>query len=90
MAAGTPVIALREGGAAESVTEKTGVFFYPQSTESLIEAVQKIESNSVKISEVDCRDRAASFSRERFQKELIDLIRREWTRTGRPELNLER
>jgi glycosyltransferase involved in cell wall biosynthesis len=82
MAAGAPIIALREGGAAETVTEKTGVFFYPQTIESLIEAVQKIESGSVQIHENDCRKRAALFSKARFQKELLNSVRNTWIKRG--------
>lgn len=50
MAAGCPVIAFGEGGAAETVTEETGVFFTPQTQEALIEAVMKIEKGTLQIS----------------------------------------
>ena len=42
-ACNTPVIAYASGGALETVTEKTGVFFAEQNVEALIEAVEKME-----------------------------------------------
>lgn len=76
MAAGAPVIAFREGGATETVTEKTGVFFDRQDVESLKEAVLKMERGQVQFSDSDCRQRAAHFSKERFQKELLQVVGR--------------
>jgi glycosyltransferase involved in cell wall biosynthesis len=82
-AAGAPVIAYGSGGALETVTEKTGIFFKPQTVEALMEAVMKLERGEVSFSEADCRARAAEFSRERFQKELIAAIREAWRDAGR-------
>jgi glycosyltransferase involved in cell wall biosynthesis len=79
MAAGAPVIALKEGGATESVTEKTGIFFYPQTVEALKEAVLKLETGSVRIEEAHCRQRASEFTRERFKKQLSESILNIWT-----------
>lgn len=79
MAAGAPVIALKEGGATESVTEKTGIFFYPQTVEALKEAVLKLETGSVRIEEAHCRQRASEFTRERFKKQLSESILNVWT-----------
>jgi glycosyltransferase involved in cell wall biosynthesis len=45
-AAGCPVIAFREGGAAETVKDNiTGLFFDEQTPESLIEAIERFEQN---------------------------------------------
>jgi len=88
LAAGAPVIALKEGGVAESVTEQTGVFFSPQTSQALMQAVLKIESGQVSISEAHCRQRAETFSRERFQKELLQVIRETWIKAGKDPKNL--
>jgi len=83
MAAGAPVIAYSEGGAAETVTEKTGIFFSPQSVEGLVDAVNKMETGSIAFSEADCRARAREFSRERFQQEFSDAVSKAWLTAGR-------
>ncbi len=47
MAAGTPVIAYGVGGATESVVQgKTGVFFYEQTWESLLDTMLNFEENA--------------------------------------------
>jgi len=89
MCAGAPVIAFAEGGAMETVTERTGVFFSRQTVESMMEAVLKIENGSVVIHESDGRGRAAVFSRDRFQKELAAVIRQTWTAAGKNPSDLE-
>jgi glycosyltransferase involved in cell wall biosynthesis len=89
MCAGAPVIAFAEGGAMETVTERTGVFFAPQTVESLTEAILKIEQGTVVIHESDCRARAAMFSRGRFQKELAAVVRQAWTAAGKDISDLE-
>jgi len=71
MAAGTPVIALRAGGAAETVTEKTGVFFEEQTVGSLIDAVMSFEKGEVSIQDQDCRARAQEFTRVSFQNRFL-------------------
>ncbi|MBI4924575.1 MAG: glycosyltransferase [Bdellovibrio sp.] len=74
MAAGAPVIAYNKGGATETITEKTGLFFEPQTAQALVDAVLKIEHNQAIFSETDCRSRAALFTKKRFQSELISTI----------------
>lgn len=83
MASGTPVIAYGKGGALDSVTEKTGLFFEEQTVASLIDAVGRFERDAQSLTPEACRARAALFTRERFQKEFsaavqsaIDLARR--------------
>jgi glycosyltransferase involved in cell wall biosynthesis len=83
MTTGAPVIAYREGGVAETVTEKTGVFFDSQTPEALIEAVQKMERGEVKLLESDCRQRAQQFTRERFQKNFLAAVRETWIQAGK-------
>jgi glycosyltransferase involved in cell wall biosynthesis len=89
MAAGAPVIAYAEGGALETVTEKTGVFFKPQTLDALSEAVMRVESGAVTFAEADCRARAAEFTRERFQRELVAAVRDAWSAAGKDPAALE-
>ncbi len=74
MASGAPVIAFNAGGAAETVTHETGVLFNHQTVEDLVHAVMEIESGRKKISSDACRARAAFFTIERFQKELMGCL----------------
>ena len=89
MASGAPVIAYGEGGASESVTNKTGLFFRPQTVEALIEAVLKFENGEVKFSPQDCRVRAREFSKERFQHEFAGAVCDAWTEAGKDRGALE-
>ncbi|OFZ56027.1 MAG: hypothetical protein A2428_13820 [Bdellovibrionales bacterium RIFOXYC1_FULL_54_43] len=89
MASGAPVIAYGEGGASESVTNKTGLFFRPQTVEALIEAVLKFENGEVKFSPQDCRVRAREFSKERFQREFAGAVCDAWTEAGKDRGALE-
>jgi glycosyltransferase involved in cell wall biosynthesis len=83
MASGAPVIAFGEGGAAETVTERTGVFFREQTIGALMEAVQRIEGGGARPSEADCRARASEFTRERFKLEFAAAVREAWVGAGK-------
>jgi glycosyltransferase involved in cell wall biosynthesis len=64
-ATGTPVIALGQGGALETIVDgKTGVFFNEPNEESLKNAIKKFEK--MKLKPEDCRKQAQKFSKERF------------------------
>ena len=90
MACGTPVIALRRGGAAETVLgldapEPTGVFFEEQTAEAVAAAVRKFEAEGQAITADACRRRAQQFSAERFRTEFTAYVERayaEWTSSG--------
>jgi glycosyltransferase involved in cell wall biosynthesis len=74
MAAGTPVIALNQGGVKETVVDgKTGLFFEERTTESLIEAVKMF--NKINIKQEDCVNQAKKFSKERFKKEMKEFVK---------------
>jgi glycosyltransferase involved in cell wall biosynthesis len=82
MASGVPVIALGQGGALETVTAKTGRFFAEPTVEALAECLQNFEAEEKRCSPADrealwqaCRDRAAHFTRERFQKDFVTILR---------------
>lgn len=89
MAAGAPVIALREGGVTETVTEKTGVFFYPQTVEALITSIETMERDHAQFNDAACRARAAEFSRARFQAEFKTAVRNAWSQCRKNPEDLE-
>ncbi len=77
MAAGKPVIALREGGVRESVLEgKTGVFFEKPTVESLIEVLRNFDEK--RFTREDCKRQAGKFSKERFKKEIREFVNRKY------------
>jgi glycosyltransferase involved in cell wall biosynthesis len=76
-AAGRPVIALRAGGALETVLEgRTGVFFWPQTPEALVEAVLGFDPSDFR-SEV-LRAHARGFDRSVFERRMETLIGETW------------
>jgi glycosyltransferase involved in cell wall biosynthesis len=90
MACGTPVIALRRGGAAETVVglaseAPTGVFFEEQSVPAVVAAVRTFEDNAARISAQACRVRAERFSAARFRAEFMDFVLRKYAEWQRPD-----
>jgi glycosyltransferase involved in cell wall biosynthesis len=83
MAAGMPVIAFGEGGAAETVTPATGVHFAPQTVDALCQAVLRFERGEIPVEERACRERAALFTKERFKREFSDAVRSAWAEAGK-------
>ncbi|WP_101506256.1 glycosyltransferase family 4 protein [Erwinia sp. B116] len=82
-ACGTPVIAFGKGGALETirpygVERPTGLFFEKQSTDSIVEAIEKFQSICQHISANDCRENALRFSSERFKDELAKYVDLKW------------
>lgn len=74
MAAGKPVIALRQGGVVESVIEgKTGEFFNEPAVESLAKVLK--DFNPEKYHPENCRKQAERFSQERFVGEMKDFVK---------------
>ncbi len=71
MASGAPVIAFAEGGALETVTPETGVFFAEQTIDALQAAILKVESPGFQAGSMEresaCRQRASHFEREAFK-----------------------
>ena len=79
LACGTPVIAFGRGGVTETVIEgEHGVYFDQQTPESIVEAIDRFESESDfgKFSPAACRARSMQFSTERFTDEFKALLRR--------------
>ncbi|NCT15773.1 MAG: glycosyltransferase family 4 protein [Flavobacteriales bacterium] len=72
-ACGTPVIAFGEGGALETVIEnKTGVFFYKQTSDDLLATIEKFEALSFEASFI--RTHAEKFSIQNFKQQFIELV----------------
>jgi glycosyltransferase involved in cell wall biosynthesis len=74
MALGTPVVALGEGGARDTVVEGvTGIFFDAPAVNSLGRALDEAETRAWDRAAI--RAHAAAFSRERFHQQLLDALR---------------
>ena len=72
-AAGTPVIAYREGGLAETVrgpehARPTGLFFAEQTVDAVISAVDRFEREEARITSQNCVANAARFSEAQFRR----------------------
>ncbi len=83
MASGAPVIALKRGGAVETVTSKTGVFFENQTVDGLRAAVLEMERRWKDFDPLACRERASHFTKERFQREFYAEIAQAWQAAGK-------
>jgi glycosyltransferase involved in cell wall biosynthesis len=74
-AAGVPVIAYGVGGASETVLDgRTGVLFGEQSAAALARAIERFEG--LRLREEEIRANAARFGRERFRREMAEIIDR--------------
>lgn len=75
MSCGVPVIAYRQGGALETVAEGiTGEFFDAQTMEVLADGVRRFMLNKDKYDKNVIREKAQEFSKERFEKEMRNVI----------------
>ncbi len=76
-AAGRPVIAFAQGGALDTVIAgQTGHFFYEQSVEALMAAIEQFESMS--FDPAAARAQAERFNVARFRHELGDFVAQKW------------
>jgi glycosyltransferase involved in cell wall biosynthesis len=78
-ACGTPVIGLAKGGLLESISPleseaPTGVFFFEQTEEAIVEAVELFEREQSKIIPMNCRRNAERFTSEHFRAGLVEII----------------
>lgn len=71
---GVPVIAYKKGGAIDTVTKQTGVFFDEQDKESLIDAVYRFQKR--KFDKRIIMKNAGRFSKNRFKKDFLCIIPR--------------
>ncbi|NTW27055.1 MAG: glycosyltransferase family 4 protein [Candidatus Moranbacteria bacterium] len=75
MLAGVPVIALRKGGALETIQEGiTGEFFDAQTAEVLADGVRRFLNNKGKYDKTVIVKRGEEFSRERFRDEFRKFV----------------
>jgi len=76
MASGKPVVAFAKGGALETVvgggSSPTGVFFYYQTVEALVEAVKSI--SKIKFDPYVIRRHAEKFDRKEFKRQIAEYI----------------
>jgi glycosyltransferase involved in cell wall biosynthesis/GT2 family glycosyltransferase len=74
---GKPVIAFGKGGAVETVVEgKTGVFFYDQTVEALVDAISRFEK--MKFNRHEIRKHAVCFGKKRFANDFRKLMEQEY------------
>lgn len=75
MAAGKPVLALREGGALETIIEgETGEFFDAPIVELLADGVRRLIENESQYDVKNISKHASQFSQERFDKEFKKFV----------------
>ncbi len=69
------MIALAAGGALDTVVDGVnGVLFQPQTADAVIAAVRRFES--IEFSGAQIAERAARFSRSRFEREISEFVER--------------
>jgi glycosyltransferase involved in cell wall biosynthesis len=73
-ACGCPVIAFGKGGAAETVTNRTGVFFEEQTVASLIDGIERFEAERDTFDPKAARKAAMPFRPERYEAELFGYL----------------
>lgn len=74
-ACGTPVIALGKGGALETViNNRTGIFFYEQTADSIKNAVDKFEKIEYDLDRKVIRENAMNFDIEIFKKNFKEFV----------------
>jgi glycosyltransferase involved in cell wall biosynthesis len=84
LASGRPVIALARGGALETLTPETGVFFDAPTPEALVAALGRFEASERTFDPARARERAELFSEERFRAAM--RVQVEALLAGRPDL----
>jgi len=84
LASGRPVIALGRGGALETLTPETGVFFDAPTPEALVAALGRFEASERTFDPARARARAELFSEERFRAAI--RVRVDALLAGRPDL----
>ena len=88
---GTPVIAYGHGGSLETVNGgKTGLFFYEQTPEAIVEAVNKFEAmGNQPFSPKNCREWAEGFSEERFKREIKEFVEEKYNDFKKNGINID-
>ena len=77
MASGRPVIALRKGGALETIMEgKTGIFFDNETAGDVARAVENFQNKDFNPRII--REHAKQFSHENFKKQIKEFIKEKY------------
>lgn len=85
-ACGRPVIALGKGGALETIIpDKTGVFFYDQTSESIKSAINKC--NSMSFDKEKVRAHAMEFDEDIFKEKFKRFVNEKYEEFKKNELN---
>ena len=75
MSFGKPVLALRKGGALETITEGLhGEFFDDPIPEALADGVRRLNDNYSSYKRMEILYQAQKFSRDRFKREILGLL----------------
>lgn len=75
MACQTPVIAYHRGGATDTITEETGLFFLEQTKESLADAITKFENIPENFwKKENFLEHVNKFSKENFKKQFLKVV----------------
>lgn len=75
LCSGIPIIAFGEGGVLEIATpSRNAIFFSTQDAKSLMNAIARFEESDIKISEEERVRVIMKFGKERFKKEILDII----------------
>lgn len=74
MASGVPVIAYGKGGALESVTKETGVFFDEQIPRSVQETIDEFIAVEQEFSSKKILEHAEQFSVKHFQRQILEFV----------------
>lgn len=75
-ACGRPVIAFAQGGALETVTPETGVFFQEQTVDALLTALAEFDAFEAEFEPRAARTQAQRFTKDSFQRALLDELGR--------------
>jgi len=76
-ACGRPVIGYNRGGIAETVVDgKTGILFYPQTSNALVRAVKAFNNRNFKSD--DCYQNAKKYDQKIFIKKFEKLVEEKW------------
>jgi len=82
-ALGLPVIAYGKGGTTETIVpingssksaNPTGLFFYEQTADSLMKAIEEFEKKEGEFNPADCRKNAERFSEDKFVRNIKSFI----------------
>ena len=71
-ASGRPVIAYRGGGALETVTDRTGHFFFPKTPEALVQAVREFDASRFEIANI--QHHARQFDITVFRRKMQQIL----------------